>query len=238
MPQHPTESSEMLTETAGQVPAIVTRRGMRGIMQHGLWTPIPIMGGDGEGDGDPPPPPPPPGDKKDDPPPPPPSGENFSREYVEGLRKEAAENRKKAAAAETKLQEHENAKLSETERLQKERDEATAKAEQTEAKARQRVIRSEVRVVASELGFADPSDAHRFLDDDAIELDDDGEPKNVKALLEKLAKDKPYLLKTEGAKSNGVPGTPRSNGNHATRDQIVEEKYQKLAGARGVSRLG
>lgn len=225
MPQHPTESSEMLTETAGLVPAIVTRRGMRGIMQHGLWTPLPVMGGDGEEEGETPPPPPPPSDppKEEQKPP-----ENFSREYVEGLRKEAAENRRKAATAEAKLKEQDDAKLSETERLQKERDEARTKAEQIEARARQRVIRSEVRVVASELGFADPSDAHRFLDDDAIELDDDGEPKNVKALLEKLAKDKSYLLKTEGAGSAGPPRTPRSNGHQETHEERVGKTLQEM----------
>jgi hypothetical protein len=173
---------------------------MRGAMLHGLWMPLPIMGGDGtEGDNNPPPNDPPP-------PPPPPSTSDdtpASREATETIRRLRDEIKdlkplsKELADAKTKLGEYEKAQLTETEKLKKERDEATARATEIEARARQRVIRSEVRVVASELGFADPSDAHRFLDDDAIELDDDGEPKNVKALLEKLAKDKPYLLKAE-----------------------------------------
>jgi hypothetical protein len=224
MPQHPTELSEMLTRIAGQVPVISTHRGFRGWSIDGRsWEPFAIMGGDGEEEGETPPPPPPPNDppKEEQKP------ENFSREYVEGLRKEAADNRRKAVAAEAKLKEQDDAKLSETERLQKERDEATARAEQTEARARQRVIRSEVRVVASELGFADPSDAHRFLDDDAIELDDDGEPKNVKALLEKLAKDKPYLLKAED-KRNGPPDTPRSNGGPKSSADAVRQEIESM----------
>lgn len=231
----------LLTHKSGVTPAIETRRGFPGVMLGGLWMPLPVIGGDGEGEGsnegagaggsnNNPPPNTPPANQAG-------SGSGDESQFSEQARltiqklrgelKDAKAGSKRADDLQAKLDEYEKGQLSEKERLERERDEARNKATETETRARQRVIRSEVRVVASELGFADPSDAHRFLDDDAIELDEDGEPKNVKALLEKLAKDKPYLLKSEGG-TNGVPPTPRGNGHRETHEERVEKTLQEM----------
>lgn len=227
MPQHPTESSEMLTRIAGQTPVISTRRGMRGIMQHGLWTPIPIMGGDGEDDGDPHPTPAPPAPadppKEEQKPP-----ENFSREYVEQLRKEAAENRKKAATAEAKLKEQDDAKLSETERLQKERDEFKAKAEQAEEHSRATLVEADIRVLASTMKFADLDDPLGAIKLDSVEFDANGKPTNVKKLLEELAKAKPHWIKADERTAPGVPDTPRSNGGPKSSADAVRQEVESM----------
>lgn len=229
----------LLTHKSGVTPAIETRRGFPGVTLGGLWVPLSIRGGDGtegEGSGDgagaggsnnnPP--------AKETPANQGGSGATDESQFSEQARltiqklrgelKDAKAGSKRADDLQTKLDEYEKGQLSEKERLERERDEARTKATDAEAKARQRVIRSEVRVVASDLGFADPSDAHRFLDDDAIELDDDGEPKNVKALLEKLSKDKPYLLKAKDGGTTGVPGTPRSSGAPNHNDLVATSK--------------
>jgi hypothetical protein len=234
MPQHPTESSEMLTRIAGQVPVISTRRGFRGWSIDGRpWEPFAIMGGDGEEESETPPPPPPSDPPKEEQKQP----ENFSREYVEGLRKEAAENRKKAAAAEAKLKEQDDAKLSETERLQKERDEFKAKSEQAEARARATLVEADIRVLASTMKFADLDDPLGAIKLESVEFDANGKPTNVKKLLEDLAKAKPHWIKAEGGGSAGVPGTPRSNGHTPTHEERVNEIEKRMEGSGRYARL-
>lgn len=129
------------------------------------------------------------------------------------------EDLKKAAQ---RLKEIEAAQLTETQRLEKERDEAkqAAAAAETAAQAReaeinQRLIRAEVRVVAAELGFANPEDAYHLADLAGVEVDENGAVQNVKKALEKLAKEKLYLLKTE----NRAPGTPPRSGGRSTGQQ-------------------
>lgn len=114
--------------------------------------------------------------------------------------------------------------------LAKEREKAAAaerERDETKRLANERIIRSEIRSIATELRFADPADAYRFVDMAAVNVDDAGEPTNVKALLEKLAKDKPYLL--GGAPQGGahIPGTP--NASQMTQDEFrAQEKERAL----------
>lgn len=129
------------------------------------------------------------------------------------------EDLKKAAK---KLKEIEEAQLSETQRLEKERDEAKAQAEAAgaaaqarEAEINSRLIRAEVRVVAAELGFANPEDAYHLADLAGVAVDDEGVVSGVKKALEKLSKEKAYLLKTE----NRAPGTPPRSGGRSTGQQ-------------------
>lgn len=221
--------------STGVMPVIETRRGMPGVMLGGLWTPLPLQGGDGtEGEGDPPNP------KPADPPAPKPEEkpEDFNKEQalatIAKLRnelKDAKAGGKEVETLKAKLKEIEDAQLSESEKLKKDNEDLKASVTAAEQKSRDRVIRSEVRVLASELNFADPSDAHAFLDVSGIEFDDDGEPKGIKKLLEDLAKAKPYLLKPANG-TTGVPGTPRANGQSQTRDELVNDKYEKLKAAR------
>lgn len=220
----------MLTHNeTGQEPAVEYRRGMAGVMLDGLWTPLPIKGGDGTDDGD--------DGKKDDPAKPEDKaqdkddGEPFDKDRamatIQRLRqdlKDAKAGGKKAEELQAKLDEIEKGQLSEKDRLERERDEYKGKLDQAEQKSRDRVIRSEVRVIASELGFADPSDAHRFLDVSGIEFDDDGEPKGIKKLLEDLAKAKPYLIKSTGNGTSGVPGSPRPTGQSNHQELVTQTK--------------
>ncbi len=130
------------------------------------------------------------------------------------------EDLKKSAAELKKLQ---DAQLGEKERLEKQLTEAQQAAAQaaTAAQAREaeinsRLIRAEVRVVAAELGFANPDDAYALADLAGVEVAEDGSVSHVKKALEKLAKEKAYLLKTETAPVGTPPrGQPRSAGQSA-----------------------
>lgn len=59
---------------------------------------------------------------------------------------------------------------------------------------------------AARLGFRDPADAYRLLDDGSIEFDDAGQPTNVGKLLSGLLKDKPYLASVNGSADGGQRG--------------------------------
>lgn len=106
-------------------------------------------------------------------------------------------------------------------------DERARKAEQElaneRAAARQRVVKSEIRSVAAELRFADPGDAYRFLDLAAVEVNDDGEPVNVRTLLDALAKEKPYLVKSEQGDRPGLPRTPNGDGARLSEAELAQQ---------------
>lgn len=226
-----TPSGAMPIFPAGLESVIETRRGIRGVLVSGLWMPLPVMGGDGEQD--PPPGDPPPGD----PPPasdPPGDQQTFSREYVQGLRQEAAGHRTKSKDLETRLEtaekrlkEIDDQNLSETEKLKKERDEAAAKAETAEKNAAAKLLRAAVIVTAAELKFHDPEDALRHLDQGAIEYDANGDPKNVKKLLEDLVKNKAYLVKSDSDGGAGPNATP-NGARRPTHEQAVANTKKEL----------
>jgi len=116
---------------------------------------------------------------------------------------------KKKADELKKLQ---DAQLSEQERQKKELDEATVAKADLEARLKAKeleaqgiLIRAEVRVQAVKLGFANPDDAYALADLGAVKVTDSGEVSGVDKALEKLAKDRPYLL----GKESGATGTPR-----------------------------
>lgn len=122
---------------------------------------------------------------------------------------EAIKNRKEAAAWKKKVEEFEKAQLSEKELLEKEKTEAIERANEAERKYRESVIDSKVTALASRLGFVDPSDASIALNRSTLELDENGEVKDLEARLTELAKAKPYLLK-KGRSIDGGAGATSS----------------------------
>lgn len=107
--------------------------------------------------------------------------------------------------------------------LAREREKAAAAEERaaaTERTARERIVRSEIRSVATELKFADPADAWRFVNPDDVTVSDAGEPTNVTALVEKLAKEKPYLVGAVPQGGAPIPGTPNAS-------QLTQEEFRQ-----------
>jgi len=149
----------------------------------------------------------------------------FDEAYVKSLREENASHRTRATAAEKRLKELEDAKLSDTEKLQKRAEEA----EKSVSAAKTRIARAEVKVAAVDAKIIDPDAAYRLIKDD-IEFDADGEPKNVADLLKKLVTDKPYLVgdgrSVEDPSSPGAPGNRRAGGGQTfTRSQIADRAF-------------
>jgi len=112
---------------------------------------------------------------------------------IHALRTKAGRLEKELERLRKAEEERQNASLSEVERLKKELAAKDAAIEAAAAQAKAGRLAGASLAAAARLGFADPEDAQRFLDADAIEWDDAGNPKNVAALLESVLKAKPYL---------------------------------------------
>ncbi|WP_159944801.1 MULTISPECIES: hypothetical protein [unclassified Nocardiopsis] len=139
----------------------------------------------------------------------------FSRSYVEKLRRENAKYRSQVRELEpaaAKVAELEAANATELERAV-----ATAKAE-TEKAVSERyarlLVEAEARGIAAELRFRDPADAVRLVDLDDIEADKDGAVNRdaVRDALRSIAEAKPYLTEESAVASAeeagiGVTGT-------------------------------
>ncbi len=151
--------------------------------------------------------------------------DKFSAEYVADLRKEAAGHRVKgkeetdrADKAEAELAKIKQAEMSDLEASEDKLKEAKSKSKEYkagEAAARSALrterIRNAVTMAAFEAKFEDPTDALSMISQDDL-VDDEGNiiQKTVKARLDKLAKKKPYLLKTHrpGSGDGGGSGIP------------------------------
>lgn len=179
----------------------------------------------------PPPPPDPPKGPEGDPPEGQPWDPERAKRTIEAQRasEKAAKDHAKQLqeqldAANAKIKERTDADLSETERLKKEAADAKAEAERVTGELRISKLRSEVINESIALKIVDPDVAFRLLDQSEV-TDEKGEPKDVKAALEKLIKDKPYLIKAEDSRS-GPPPTPRPDGKGADAELLKAASEQ------------
>ncbi|MDA4894827.1 hypothetical protein PFZ55_49000 [Streptomyces sp. MS2A] len=117
----------------------------------------------------------------------------------EDLKKKAAEHDQYLESQKT---EHEKA-------LEAARAEA---AGETRTKFLGRIVSSEVKLAATAAGFTDPGDVLAFLDSEELVKDDEPDVDAIKKAIDKLAADKPYLLKA------GKP-TPRTRPKPGTGEQ-------------------
>lgn len=157
------------------------------------------------------------------------SGYQALVEKLRPFEKEADRLKKANAALEAKVSEFERSKLSDTERLQAERDAALKTATEAQKRAQERAVRADVVIAATKLNIVDPDAAYRLLDAGAIEFDDAGDPKNIAALLTDLVKAKPYLIAQTATASSGNPMNP-SRGNGEPPAETDAQKRARLYG--------
>lgn len=141
------------------------------------------------------------------------SEERFDAEYVKKLRAEAAEYRRRLRELEQVVKQHEESKLSETERLQKRLAELEREQAAWQRERQERTLKYETMLAASRLGIVDPEAAYRLLDLAKLEFDEDGNPRNLDKALQELLKAKPYLAghaaAVAGSPTNPVTGQQR-----------------------------
>ena len=119
------------------------------------------------------------------------------------LQRELAEARREAAKYRTDLRKATDAQLSESERLQRRVTELEAERAESAARDRERAIRLAALEAAAKLGFRDPDLAVRLVDPSAVEVSDDGTPKNVERLLTDVLTRSPYLARPGAAADFG-----------------------------------
>lgn len=143
--------------------------------------------------------------------------EQFDSAYVKELRQEAADYRRKLREAETRLKTLDDAQLSEAEKAQKRIAELEQQATEAKAQLAERALKFDVQAAATKLGIVDADAAYRLLDVKALELADDGTPKNVEAALRALVAAKPYLL---GQAATAATNPARGSSTKLTLEQI------------------
>src|SRR5690606_33857160 len=86
-------------------------------------------------------------------------------------------------------------------------------AGETRTKFLGRIVASEVKLAATAAGFTDPGDVLAFLNSEELVKDDEPDADAIKKAIDKLATDKPYLLKA------GTKPTPRTRPRPGTGEQ-------------------
>lgn len=148
--------------------------------------------------------------------------EQLSLDEARKLRREAQELRRRIKAYDDAQAAIEAAKLSETERLQKEYADLQASNEDLAAELMEAHVDQDIARAAPKFNFIISSDlVSRLIDWSELEWDEDtGRPTNVEKLLEKLAKVSPDLVKAAPAptqpQARVAPATPAMNPGRAS----------------------
>jgi hypothetical protein len=159
-------------------------------------------------------------------------------EYAALQARLAAADRNNAATAK-KLKDIEDAKLSEAERDKQALLAAQAELAAEKERNNKQTVDNAILADTTYAGkWHDVEAAMDMVDRSTITIDDKGKPQGVKAALDKLAKDRPWLLKpeTSGTESNnngtgatGAPGTGRQQ-NPGTNQTDLERRFPALRG--------
>lgn len=152
--------------------------------------------------------------------------EAAAKQAAAEARAEADAARKALAEYEAKQKQADDEKLSETERLQKQLDEMRQQSEQQTQATRQRVAKSALRAAAAQAGALYPGDVPALVDLARVDYDDEGEPTNADALVEKLKKDRPALFNERRPGSGD--GGPR--GSEPSRSQSMDDRIRSASG--------
>lgn len=158
----------------------------------------------------------------------------LDRSYVEGIRAEAAKWRLQLRETEAKLSELQKAQMTDIEKAQTVAKEAEAKARELETNLQKERFRNAVLSKATRAKFADPEDAYRMIDPETVKIDDDGTPntQSLEGALNRLIKDKPYLLATT---TGGGDGGPRGQTNDQQQIERVNAIANQIQAKGGVS---
>lgn len=134
-------------------------------------------------------------------------------------------------------EERKKAAMTEKERLETEKAEALKKAEEFEkqakdvlTKANQRLIKAEFRAIARELGIRQDAldDAFVLADLSTVEVDDDGNVKGIKEVVDLLIKNKPFLVEVKKeSKQIGGPTGGSDDKPQKTKEQMLKEAFDK-----------
>jgi hypothetical protein len=139
------------------------------------------------------------------------------------LRRENAGYRERVRLAEEAERTRQQAEMTELQRAQTRLAEVEKEREAERQALQVERLKVRVEAEATKLGFANPEDAFRLLDQASVKLDKSGVPENVEPLLRELLQSRPYLLGRPGNGSadagagRGAGGTGGENMNDLIR---------------------
>ena len=143
---------------------------------------------------------------------------------LKAARKEAAAYRTKLRQAEEDAETRKRAEMTELERLKADLEvERQARTKAEEQRQRQ-IARTQVIAAAARLGFNDPEDAIRMLDQSTLEVDDAGNIDGLDDALGKLLKQKPYLARQTTAGTIS-PTNPAGGASRESPQQRLDRIY-------------
>lgn len=164
--------------------------------------------------------------------------EDFDRSMRE-LRRENQSLRKRAKDAEEKASTMQSAAESEDEKRERERAEATRRADAAEAALAQERLRSALIGEATRQRVVDPEVVAQLIPPSSIELDESGMPNaaSVSDAVADVLKSKPYLLPQEGTAQGGSGRAAAVEHEQKARDETDDEKRARIYGGAGAGAL-
>jgi DNA repair exonuclease SbcCD ATPase subunit len=131
-----------------------------------------------------------------------------------------------------KAKELEDAQRTDLEKAQAKAADLEAKLAQAQQAHAEALIRAAVEREAHAQGAVKAEVVYRLVDRSGIALDESGEVKGADKAVKALLEAEPYLKGQTGNGTSAVPGTPRPNGHTQTREQLINDKYERLKAAR------
>lgn len=145
---------------------------------------------------------------------------------LRGFEKTAKAQERQLAELNAKLQEYDQSKLTETERLQKQAQDASQKAQSIQQLLQEKSAALAIERASRSLNIVDGETAAALIRS-KIEFDDNGDPTNVESLLKDLVKNKPFLVAQEGG-GGTPPSNPQRSGGYSMED-IAKMTPQQIA---------
>lgn len=160
------------------------------------------------------------------------------RRDLSSTRAQLREAQKQIKAFQKDKEKADNAKKSDTERLQGELDKSTERVTKLSEAFRKSTIDRVVSRLAAKQNFRDAEDAMAFINFSAVDIDqDEDDPSkvevsedNVKAELKRIARAKPHLIKsgTDDGEPTGSGFGRRKNKGDNDEEKKLAEKYSSL----------
>lgn len=142
---------------------------------------------------------------------------------AEEARREAAKYRTSLRALEEQQRQAQQATLTDAERNAQENTSLKSEVATLKAALADERMLNRVMATAGRLGFADPIDAFRLLERDKVEVDDDGEPKNLQKMLSDLLSAKPYLASSAVRATGSAEGGARGSGAPSDMNRLIRQ---------------
>ena len=154
----------------------------------------------------------------------------YTEDEYKALSKMKGDLQAKLTASEAENTTFKTRDMSDAQKLEERAKTAEVERDSHAAGLKQERLERAIEREATSLKIIDPEAALRLLDHTKIEYDGD-RAKNVKALLEQLVKDKPYLIAVAGNGGAANPALSRG-GNLSLEDQINAEFAKRSRGSR------